>query len=425
MWTTNDSNSLQTVESIFSIPFIVDYSISGLEDFECFSDCPNFKCSDTSQIFYDIEGDGCYDRCRDCPEGSSASADQITCVPCLPGQYKDTSSGICQNCPSGTYTPSSGTTECLDCTGGREVNAAGNSCDCPPGEFYDEDSYSCETIISCIHVGSCPNGRIPVDNDSDPCTDICQCPTGQVWNGTTCALPLPSCSDSPSCSGGELLDDNKDGCPNKCICPSTEYILSEGSCQLTCSHVTCRPDQKAVDNDADLCTDICECPKFSCPIGELPEDSDSGGCNDTCVTSCTDITCLTDEFDVNNDSDSCTDICNCLDFFCAYDQNKIDTNNGGCPDACECKPEPTCATDELLVDLNSNGCKETCVSRCPENQVWDVGLNKCCDSPPICASDQRLDGSCPGTCVCDVTCSSEQTPVDSNNNGCPESCTTP
>ena len=461
LYTTSPESSSQSISNVFSIPFFVEYSGPGLENFECFLGCAPIKCT-SDKYYQDTDSDGCYE-CQECPLGHQVNEAQTECEPCPPGEYKDTDNGFCKECPTGTYAPSSGTTECLDCTGGRVINADKTSCDCPTAG----DTWNGSSCVPCSSPPICEGDLDPRDTNGDGCNDTCECPEGTNWDGLLSCIP---CSSRPTCEGGRVI-----GCPGRCECPPGKS-LSGGVCSCDFSPI-CDSDQRAVDNNGDGCNDTCECPDFRpCPDGQFPEDSNSGGCNDICVPSCTPSECDSDQRAVDTNGDGCNDTCKCstppiscgagvtpvdktpngcggrcpssppcTESTCPSGQRPVDNGDvGDCKDnGCECvTPSPTCTGRQVLVGSDSLSCGGSCQCRsdqptnCPEGKEFKTdtnGCNYCQDiiincTPSVCDSGKRPvdngDGCKDDGCECEnpsPTCEAHQF-LEGAVNGCGGSC---
>lgn len=77
--------------------------------------------------------------CTDCPMGTFSGSLSQSCMNCSAGYFNARMSRpFCDACNPGTYAPSSGFTECLDCQVGRSTNGANasTSCSvCPAGTY--------------------------------------------------------------------------------------------------------------------------------------------------------------------------------------------------------------------------------------------------------------------------------------------------
>eukprot|EP00939_MAST-03C_sp_MAST-3C-sp1_P003437 g3437.t1 len=164
----------------------------------------------------------------------SSPLDVVKYVPCLPGHFYDEEDFSCKNCSAGTYVPSYGAKECLDCAAGRFSSPGATDCTaCAKGKYaMNQVSSECkeclpgsyqpsEGKIECI---ACAEGTHMISNGATICVD---CPIGRSQSlpgSPKCAL----CSDGTfSLTTGKAICDTCDigaacteGNRTQCLCHS-------------------------------------------------------------------------------------------------------------------------------------------------------------------------------------------------------------
>lgn len=132
---------------------------------------------------------------------------------CATGAFHNTSTGVCQDCPIGTYmdVDKHASTKCKTCDMGKTTRAAGskesNDCykKCTPGQFYNSPSKMCSP---------CPVGKYQDEMDKDTCVD---CPAGKT-------TPAPGSKNSSTCvticGSGQFLNGSTGKCDD---CPMDTY----------------------------------------------------------------------------------------------------------------------------------------------------------------------------------------------------------
>ncbi|MEZ4266244.1 MAG: Kazal-type serine protease inhibitor domain-containing protein, partial [Myxococcota bacterium] len=189
---------------------------------------------------------------------------------------------------------------------------------------------------------------------------------------------------------------------------------------------------KLIDTDGDGCVDSCDdgCPQILCLQGYKPVDVDGDGCDDQCEPACDiAIKCAAGYEPVDTDGDGCAD--NCL---------------APCAAACDCYKaglgfdapcEKDCATCDNYWTCDAGYCQGECgpvpaeISKClcPDGSV--PGPKGCgcpfeilCDigyEPVDTDGDGCLD-SCVPACKIAIKCAKGYDPVDTDGDGCPDSC---
>ncbi len=240
--------------------------------------------------------------CEDCPPGhysDGVSCSQVKAgyklkedrsgqIECPAGTYSNAGSESCINCPIGTYTDSSGNSECIDVSEGHYVDEIGqstqksyrSSCsigqkliggtatedktceDCPPGHY--SDGVSCSQVKAGYKLKEDRSGQVkcPAGTYSNVGSESCiTCPENQYQN----ELGKSNCKNYSiqSCPGGKKLvygdgkGDNSrcENCPagefkaennaltNCSPCPTNTYSSSPGSNKCQSKKNTCPPGQ--------------------------------------------------------------------------------------------------------------------------------------------------------------------------------------
>lgn len=126
--------------------------------------------------------------CLDC-EGRTNQI-RTTCTPCLPGEYWDTTTKLCTNCPAKKYRLDTNQNVCLDCEGRVEGNGVNDRTVCTPcldGEYWNSGTKLCTNCpANTYRLGGSQNTCLPcegtVGNGRTTCTP---CADGQYWNSGT------------------------------------------------------------------------------------------------------------------------------------------------------------------------------------------------------------------------------------------------
>ena len=228
--------------------------------------------------------------CIDCPSGTSISGVGMLystlCTVCWLGQYSDTPSGKCEDCPPGKWSISTGMATCNDCSDGTgwsptpagassgllllgpsvsvpestceectpgKYAAGGMECtDCPEGYYQDEAAAS-----GCKGCGPGRQVHPNYPNGGQPCID---CGPGQYSTADT------TCTDCPAGKwNDEPLSSACKDCPHY---STTVGATSSGSC-LLCPKGTIPYDSTQFD------CGFCEAGKVT-----FIDDNDVTSCND-------------------------------------------------------------------------------------------------------------------------------------------------
>ena len=142
--------------------------------------------------------------------------------PCPSGAFLNTSSGACQACPIGSYMDVEKHVfiQCKMCETGKTTQVAGSKSSsdcyrCMPGHFYNSSSSMCNL---------CPTGKYQDEINKDACKD---CGNGT----TTLEFGSKNPSDCVSlCGAGEFLNDTADmclGCPKNTYQDKTHHRSKE------------------------------------------------------------------------------------------------------------------------------------------------------------------------------------------------------
>ena len=145
--------------------------------------CPPGSITATSGLF----------ACSVCPSGTKSNTHLDSCTDCLAGQMSEAGSTVCVDCPAGSVSPSFRSPSCLNCPAGTFQNVSGaTSCEnCPYGKFEAlqgsrfcssclEGSYTSETttLYACAQ---CATGRYQSLREATSCED---CTAGKNQNTT-------------------------------------------------------------------------------------------------------------------------------------------------------------------------------------------------------------------------------------------------
>ncbi|VDI56620.1 Hypothetical predicted protein [Mytilus galloprovincialis] len=252
--------------------------------------------------------------CMPCTEDSSVCLDR-----CKPGEYSPTGLQPCTKCSVGTYTDTHNSTICQSCPPGNSTLSTGKNSlqgcidECPIG------SYSHTGLIPCQ---PCPQLFYSDKTRSQSCTE---CPPGQVTVSTGSSA-ANQCYDPKVCSND---------------------ICNNGTCEPKDSgrHFVCECFQGFIGAVCDV--NVQECDSNPCVNGDCVDELNSYTCtcyqgftgqncetsiNDCSLNTCSNGTCIDG---VNSSS------CLCYDGF---------TGDSSCVEKTECDPN-TCEHGGLCIDL--------------------------------------------------------------------------
>ena len=169
--------------------------------------------------------------CTTCPSGASAMSESrscncstlgtffslspLSCSPCLPGSYSNTTAALsCTLCPAGTFSEAVGAASfstCVPCAAGSSSSAGSTACAyCPPGQSSNAGGL-CSPVSSCLPGFFSFSGVAPCV----PCSpgsysslvgaQTCNlCPAGTFGSaaGLTSAACSGACSPASACPPG-------------------------------------------------------------------------------------------------------------------------------------------------------------------------------------------------------------------------------
>ena len=339
-----------------------------------------------------------------------------------------------------------------------------------------EDGDKCTTNDSCLE-GICTAGKLhddcctpvqcsaftfPKDLDGDNCPETCVCKDG--------SLPGPNndciCPKVPDCPPGAFAKDlDGDGCGETCVCKSGTEVkpLPEGKCP--CELVLkCPEGSEAKDTDEDGCEDTCVCVSPDCLTCTVDTDCDDGNpctkapcqqgvCGATLVSpNCCNTAC--DCYDINKTAPPCVSpgdavqdegywvcekntcvaecgqipkeikACTCEDIKCDKGLEGKDTDGDTCTDLC------VCPGGGLPNDAGScPSCTNTCdcytsgmgfPEGCDTEPYWLCEAKTCVPQCGVIPPDAKLCLPCE-----DLFCFSGQIGLDTDADGCPDTCACP
>ena len=397
-----DSNSYSN--SCFAAAAGVNVMSDGLCDPTVVKCTSNEACADGE---YCLKKDGSCDsagQCSPMPQGCTLQYDPVC------GCDGATYGNACTAAVAGVNVMHEGACEQI-CGGNTGIF-------CKPDQFCDKIPNACNAKDApgkCVDVNSCDKSYAP------------QCGCDDVTYPTECARIL-----------------------------SGVHLAHEGSCECP-KELDCPDGTTPADTSGDGCLDSClPCPLIKCAAGTTPEDTDGNGC----VDSCTPIAC--------KDNGGCGD-----GLYCAKKPGVCDDGPGECqplPVVCPLVWAPVCGCDGATfgnaceaagagVNVASFGeCQEKCGGfmglLCAKGQFceYEYGtcgsadmFGSCVDIPeacpdvwePVCGCDgQTYSNDCDrqaamvqldhkGTCECliIIDCLPGFIPVDTDDDGCADSCT--
>ena len=252
---------------------------------------------------------------------------------CNVGQYTDTESNTCHNCPTGFFSDRGDVNKCIQCDIGRYQEAIGSSdCkSCPDG--YAQPlamKSSCEACARGLYV-------------SPSSTCVAACPPGSWLSGTQCAV----------CNAGTYSQDNSDACLD---CNPGTYKEDDGPqpcVQCPKGYVSTTDKKSCLECDAgtEVINDVCA----DCPTGKYELD-------DSCTN------CGPGKFSADQKQDECT--------MCTAGQYEDEYMSSACK--------------ECPVGTYSFAGQRKCTT-CPRGYGSALpGLTRCAE----CVGAQTVDGQC-------------------------------
>ncbi|XP_072167120.1 zonadhesin-like [Diadema setosum] len=214
-------------------------------------ECSTPECP-AGQEFH-LCGTACEATCED-PDPQICTSLCVTGCFCPPGLVKNGDECVMlQDCPNIEG----------DCTGGKEFQACGPSC-----ERTCNSPVDLLCIAMCQPGCFCPEGTVPLDQDSDVCVPVEDCPNPCGSNS-----PLVPYNCRPVCRVCNQISQTCGGCEEGCGCPDDLYLDGDKCVpQDECSTPECPAGQ-----EFHLCGTACEA---TC------EDPDPQICTSQCVTGC-------------------------------------------------------------------------------------------------------------------------------------------
>jgi hypothetical protein len=176
---------------------------------------------------------------------------------CHPGSFINISSGICQSCTVGSFSPSKGSDDCTLCSKGQYQDQQGQSTcwDCPRGQFNDDIG---QTLCQPCAAGSyqnrtasticdqCPHDTYQSERNQYECipcgagkfsfegaTSCTLCPPGTFRENNSAPLLRSSCN---KCPAGTANPNYKSISSLDCVkCPVNMYSGEGSSACLACT----------------------------------------------------------------------------------------------------------------------------------------------------------------------------------------------
>lgn len=239
---------------------------------------------------------GIYPNCSLCPPGqvNIALAPDIECEEpsiCTPGYptpgcipqcisnliWVNGSGCVCPQAQSQITDPDTGLPTCQGNCGNNALSSSFPYCNqCPPGQTYDVENYTCEGQQTCQYGGTWPDDCLP-------------CPIGYSYN-----VSSDKCEFTSACPYGGLYPD----C-NKCP-PGYNYNSTSDSCQGSCQYGgifpncnLCKPGY-AINPNTDLCeAAVCDYGGTFPNCNAPPSNSCTNGATDAdCIRNDTTQTCV-------------------------------------------------------------------------------------------------------------------------------------
>ena len=180
-----------------------------------------------------------------CILGSSSPtpSDNITGRPCVAGTYCPQGATSEISCNPGTYNPSQGQSECLNCTQGQQCPDSGMTftLDCPVGSYCPEGT---------IHPIGCPAGTFS-NSENVIGVELClDCPVGQYCDSSNLTVPSGDCAAGYFCAGGDAVPNPTGTYPASGPCPAGHYCLEGTTAPTECDSGTFNPSTQA-DEESD------------------------------------------------------------------------------------------------------------------------------------------------------------------------------
>lgn len=296
---------------------------------------------------------------------------------------------------------------------------------CPGGGICDPRSLRC---VECVEDVDCAPGHCDLARHACvQCLADTDCASGRCHPSLAVCV---ECASDAECGGG-LCDPRTFACVG-CL-PELPDICGSGACDpasLTCVG-GCLNDAQCDDGEA--CT-VDRCDPGEGGLGCVHDPISDGAC-------CTPAACGAGASAFDADGDRCRESCRCNDgtlvdvgavccapFTCADLGHPIDTNADGCADACDLCEPPTCFDGARPTDEDADGCPDTCPA-CPspvciDGQPVDTNHDGCAESC-VCPTGALAgpDGRC--ACPSKVTCADGLVGSDLDGDGCADRCTRP
>jgi len=332
--------------------------------------------------------------CTACDQGSyAATTAQPICTLCAVGTWtKDIGRNrSCELCPTGSYQPESGQSECIPCPAKTASSSPGvASCGlCPPGSANNETGMeSCplcpkgkyQPEIGSATCEECPTGR---HADVEGLTICTFCEVGHFANvtGLTDCYPcpkgsvqrVPGATACTECGTGEYMD--TPGQAECLVCGQGEYQPNNGSVKC----LKCPAGSTQTLTGQSTCT--------PCPNGTYTEQDGAVECqlckagrfaNTTGLSEC--YSCSSGRFQPSMGEDSCR--------FCSLGTYSIQEGSTSCID---------CEAGKTTAQYGTSICSECDTGRYQPTP----GQESCLFCPPATATNQTgqtICGDCqPGT----------------------------
>ena len=221
-------------------------------------DCTKCRvCGGSSDIF-DCACDRGFSALFEAPV-DPATEHTLTCNECAAGKYNpNLNASECQNCPTGTYLPSTGNDAEADCIGcpqpgsdSAQGSTAETDCICEAG-YRSANGYG----TSSAPCQPCAAGKY----QESPGQAICDnCPAGK-YGGDTAASSVTQCSNCPANTNSNAGSSERYACKCDPGFSSADGTTTQGEKENVCTE--CTPGTYNPDPDQAACTD-CAAGKFS------------------------------------------------------------------------------------------------------------------------------------------------------------------